>query len=108
MSSKKRKSKVNKYADKTEPQAILDYHDYGILTESEIIKILNDFILNSQKKFMNKLLIITGKGLHSQDNVPIIKPLVQKQLQSHPDVKSFSPARIDRGGTGAFEVTLSS
>ena len=87
------------------PQAQLDFHGLGVLTPREITQKVDEFIQASQHAGHNKLLIITGKGLHSQ-NGAVIKPTVQKHLSSHPEVKSVLTARRDRGGQGALELTL--
>jgi DNA-nicking Smr family endonuclease len=105
MSAKKRKFKVNKYENFSSPKEQLDFHGLGILTPNDIEKLLNDFIAKAKKNNSEKILIITGKGLHSQDG-PVVRPLVQRLLQKHGDVRSFSQARVDRGGSGAIEVVL--
>jgi DNA-nicking Smr family endonuclease len=96
---------MNKYAHLSEPEAQLDFHNQGSLTPNQIKQRLNEFIQESHQKGIKKLLIITGKGLHSE-NTAVVRPLVQNLLSSHPLVKSTLTARRDRGGEGAFEVLL--
>jgi len=97
---------VNKYAHLSEPQAELDFHGRGILIESEIIQILNTFIDQSSEKGLKRILVITGKGLHSENKQAVIKPLALSHLNSHPKIKQAFLARRDRGGSGAIEATL--
>ncbi|PIQ79573.1 hypothetical protein COV81_01765 [Candidatus Peregrinibacteria bacterium CG11_big_fil_rev_8_21_14_0_20_41_10] len=97
---------MNKYQNLSEPQAELDFHQFEILTKDEIIEITDQFIKKSHKHKFNKILIITGKGLHSRNGTAVIKPIINDYLNSHPLVKRFATARIDRGAEGAFEITL--
>lgn len=105
--SKKKKSdhRGNKYAHLNEPQATFDYHDKGILTEDEIRDLADEFIAECKGKGLMKVLIITGKGLHSE-NGPVIGPLLKWYLHKNPAVLSVETARRDRGGEGALEVKL--
>lgn len=101
----KRRRKHDKYAHLNEPQAQLDYHDFGMMTDQEIKDHAQRFIEQSVKKGFTKVLIITGKGLHSADG-PVIRPLLQWFLHKLPQVVSVETARRDRGGEGALEVQL--
>ena len=102
---KQRKHKVDKYAHLNEPQAELDYHDKGLLTEKEIKTIAEEFIQDAVRKGLTKVLIITGKGNRSK-NGPVVKPTLSWFLHKIPEVKYVKEARVDRGGSGAFEVDL--
>lgn len=77
----------------------------GILTEDEIRRIAQEFVEESAKKGLRRVLIITGKGLHSAEG-PVIRPLLKWFLHKLPQVKSVETARFDRGGEGALEVQL--
>ena len=101
---KQRKTKTNKYQNLTTPQKTLDFHNKGILTKQEILQILNEFIEECINNNTKRALIITGKGLHSKDNQPIIKPIIHSALTSHPKIKETTSARRDRGGQGAYEI----
>ena len=103
--NQKRRKKNDKYAHLNDPQAQLDYHDLGMMKEDEIQRIAREFIESSSKKGFTKVLIITGKGLHSAEG-PVIRPLLQWYLHKLPQVVSVQTARRDRGGDGAFEVDL--
>lgn len=91
--------KKNKYTAYSEPGAIIDFHRLGVLTEADVVQSLDAFLT----KYSGRLLIITGKGLHSM-NGPKVKAWVVKLLKNHPRVDRFRDARRDRGGEGAIEV----
>jgi DNA-nicking Smr family endonuclease len=104
-SRKKAQSRGNKYAHMNLPQAELDYHDRGQMTEHEIKSIAKDFVEECSERGMKKILIITGKGLHSAQG-PVIRPMIRAYLKKLPQVVSVETARRDRGGDGALEVEL--
>ncbi len=96
----------NKYADLATPQRQLDFHQFGSLTPNQIYQEIERFLDDASKAKLQKVLIITGKGLHSKDGKAVIKPLIQNYLRSHDQVKNFSFAPINQGGDGAIMVTL--
>ena len=54
-----------------------------------------------------ELLVVHGKGLHSEGGQPIIAPLVRRWIKDHPeDVASWRPAPRDWGGEGALVIVL--
>lgn len=96
----------NKYASLARPQLTLDFHKAGILTRQEITALTQRFLERCRDKGLTKVMIITGKGLHSQDGQAVIKPLVEAILRRSEHVKTCSWAPINRGGDGAFEINL--
>ena len=93
----------------------IDLHGQSLDEANNKIK---DFILKSFDEGTEKLKIITGKGIHSQN---VKDPFVSKKLgilkHSVPDflnkdveliniIKSLSPATLEDGGEGAFYVYL--
>ncbi len=104
-SRKKPKTRGNKYAHMAQPQAELDYHSLGILTHDDICMRAQNFIQHCADRGMHTVLIITGKGTHSERG-PVIGPLLRKFLPQLPLVHKVSTARRDRGGEGALEVEL--
>ena len=93
----------------------IDLHGQSLDEANNKIK---DFILKSFDEGTEKLKIITGKGIHSQN---VKDPFVSKKLgilkYSVPDflnkdaeliniIKSLSPATIEDGGEGAFYIYL--
>ena len=93
----------------------IDLHGY---TLDEANKLIEDFIIKSYEKNISKLIVVTGKGLHSQNEKD---PYVSKDLSilkySVPEFISNSKrlmdiiyeikdAKIEDGGTGAFYIFL--
>ncbi|HEX9804928.1 MAG TPA: Smr/MutS family protein [Candidatus Dojkabacteria bacterium] len=79
----------------------LDFHDFGILDNYQIEKILYEFIENSYYLEYEKLLIISGKG-------KVVRPAVEKLLKKNSHVAKFKKAGYYNGQEGAFEVILKS
>ena len=97
--------KTNKYEDFVTPERTLDFHGKGVLQRSDIRKMCQQFITESLAEGCTRLLIITGKGIHSE-NEPVVKRIVEEELALDIRVQSHKRARRDRGGDGAFEVLL--
>jgi len=101
-----RGNKINKYDNLSKPQAEFNFHDRGILTQSDMQKLVDEFIEECRDRGLRKVLIITGKGLHSRNGSPVIKPFVKKYLQSKSFVSMVYEGRYDRGGSGTLEIIL--
>ncbi|KKP36681.1 MAG: Smr protein/MutS2 [Candidatus Peregrinibacteria bacterium GW2011_GWA2_33_10] len=97
--------KKNKYEKMAMPEAQFDFHELGILMNEEIVFETEQFIKNCAENGMKKVLIITGKGLHSE-NGPVVRPIVMKTLSTLTEVKSVAAAKIDMGGSGALVIDL--
>ena len=93
----------------------LDLHGKSL---DEANQIIENFIRKSYQEKVHKLIIVTGKGLHSKNEMD---PYVSKDLgilkYSIPDflknnselmkmISSISDASIKDGGTGAFYIFL--
>ena len=93
----------------------IDLHGYSLDEANTKIK---DFILKSFEEGIEKLRIITGKGIHSKNEED---PFVSKKLgtlrYSVPDflgkdvelnniIKNLTSAKIEDGGDGAFYLYL--
>ena len=85
------------------PQSTLDLHG---LKGEEAEKVVNDFLEECRRVNIRKISIITGKGLHSEDGVPVIRNLVSTILDNCPYVSEKTKAPFNYGGTGAFWVIL--
>jgi len=96
----------NKYFLLAQPQRSLDFHKAGILTHQDIVALTKRFLERSSLEGLSKILIITGKGLHSTKGQAVIKPLVENILKQNEFVKTYSWAPRHRGGDGAFEINL--
>ena len=103
-----KKEKINKIES-------IDLHGYSLDDANLEIR---DFITKSYKSGINKLIVVTGKGLHSdQDKDPyvskklgILKYSVPEYIKNNFElmklINSMEKARIDDGGEGAFYIYL--
>ncbi len=103
---KQQKTKTNKYDNLSKPEAEFDFHNRGILTQSHMRELVDEFMDECRDRGLSKVLIITGKGLHSRKGMPVIKPFVKKYLQGKSFVARVYEGRFDRGGSGTLEVIL--
>ena len=93
----------------------IDLHGY---TLDQANKIIEGFIIKSFEESINKLIVVTGKGLHSQNEKD---PYVSKELSilkySVPEfisknknlmniINEITDAKIEDGGEGAFYIFL--
>ena len=85
------------------PQATLDLHG---LTKEEGRGQVDAFINDCMENGIRKISIITGKGLHSEDGVSVIKEMVDEYLSSSDVVSEMGKAPANYGGAGAYWVIL--
>ena len=93
----------------------IDLHGY---TLDEANKTIEDFINKAFSENINKLIIVTGKGLHSENekdpyvskDLGILKYSVPEFITHNTSLMSMineiTDAKIEDGGTGAFYVFL--
>ncbi|MEM5948377.1 Smr/MutS family protein [Spirochaetia bacterium 38H-sp] len=93
----KEKKLYERIKRKIRPQATLDLHGY---TSTEAERLLAQFIKRAYEKRYLQILIIHGKGLHS-NREPILKKLVYKYLQDSPYIGKILQAPRELGGSGA-------
>lgn len=103
---KLRPKKLNKYDNLSKPEAEFDFHNRGLLTPSDMQRMADEFIEECRRRKLSKILFITGKGLHSRNGMPVIKPFLKKYLSKQAYVLRVYEGRRDRGGTGTLEVVL--
>ena len=87
-------------------QAHLDLHG---MVRSEAKPALERFILGSRRAGKRCVLIVHGRGLHSKDQIPVLKESVQVWLSRGRiarEVIAFATARPHDGGSGAVYVLL--
>ncbi|MCK5475529.1 MAG: Smr/MutS family protein [Candidatus Pacebacteria bacterium] len=91
--------KQNKYLQTAQME--LDLHG---LTKEEAREEVLDLLSEANLKGYNKIRIITGKGIHSEDNRGVLKEYVQFML----DEKGlkYTDAKINEGGSGAINIEL--
>ena len=94
---------------------LCDLHGYSL---EEANNKINDLIRNSYEAGINKLIIVTGKGLHSENeknpyiskDLGILKYSVPEYIENNPELMSLinniKEASIEDGGSGAFYIYL--
>ena len=92
-----------------------DLHGYSL---EEANKKIKDLILNAYENQITKLIIVTGKGLHSDNeknpyvskDLGILKYSVPEYIKGNIDLTSkiidIQDANIEDGGSGAFYIFL--
>ncbi|MDA3902789.1 MAG: Smr/MutS family protein [Desulfuromusa sp.] len=87
------------------PDASLDLH--GCL-RAEVVEKLRYFLQNAQHQASQTLLVITGKGLHSEDGTPILRDVVEQFLSGEGKkfVAEWGRAPKQYGGDGALVLFL--
>tara|TARA_Y100001970_G_C14107289_1_gene788884 strand:- start:56 stop:472 length:417 start_codon:yes stop_codon:yes gene_type:complete len=93
----------------------IDLHGLSIDDSNKVIK---NFILTSFKEGINKIIVITGKGLRSKNeenpyvskDLSILKNSVPEYIKLNKDlmkiIKQIEKATIEDGGDGAFYIYL--
>jgi DNA-nicking Smr family endonuclease len=93
----------------------LDLHGYSL---SEANKLIEKFIIKSYEENINKLIIVTGKGLHSDNeknpyiskDLSILKYSVPEFINNNTELMNrildIQNAEIKDGGSGAFYINL--
>lgn len=88
------------------PEAILDLH--GTVARDLEMKV-TQFVLSEYRRGIRRLLIVHGKGKHSDDGVGVlvdhlVKVLTRSRISRY--VRGFHTAELEHGGSGALAVTL--
>lgn len=83
--------------------AHLDLHGYR--TE-EARRALVDFILKAREAHIRCVRVVTGKGINSGDDGPVLKGLVRRWLRQMREVQAFVQAPVEEGGSGALRVLI--
>ena len=93
----------------------IDLHGY---TLDEANKSIENFIFESYEKKINKLIVVTGKGIHSQNekdpyvskDLSILKYSVPEFISNNKNlmkiIHEMKDAKIEDGGGGAFYIYL--
>ena len=109
-------NKDNKFQKKTSLKIkYIDLHGY---TLEEANRSIESFITKSYEDGINKLIVVTGKGLHSQNekdpyvskNFSILKYSVPEVISDNQSlmkiIHEIQDAKIEDGGGGAFYILL--
>ena len=93
----------------------IDLHGYSL---EEANKSIEDFIIKSYQEKINKLIVVTGKGSHSQNekdpyiskNLSILKYSVPEFISNNKNlmkiIYEMKDAKLKDGGSGAFYIFL--
>ena len=93
----------------------IDLHGYSL---EEANKIIEKLIIESYLKKIKKIIVVTGKGLHSQNEknpyvskeLSILKYSIPEFIKTNPDlvklINKIEEASIEDGGSGAFYIYL--
>lgn len=98
---KAREAEARRLAAKR-PDAALDLHG---MTADEAETALLAFLEASARKGCEKVLVITGKGIHSQGE-PVLGKAARRAIESSPWAGRFGVADAASGGGGALWVIL--
>ncbi len=88
---------------------VQDYLDLHGLTKRDAEVRVREFLIRSYSIGLRCVLLIHGRGLNSEDHIPILKERIPVWLSRGPVRKlvlAFSTARPYDGGTGAIYVLL--
>lgn len=88
------------------PDATLDLHGFHA---PEAATRVHDFVREQHKRGARRLLIIVGKGSHSEDGTSVLGPVARDALTrggAAPLVQAFASAHATLGGRGALAVLL--
>ena len=93
----------------------IDLHGYSLEVANQTIE---DFIIKSYQEKINKLIVVTGKGIHSQNekdpylskDLSILKYSVPEFISNNKNlmkiIYEMKDAKIEDGGSGAFYIYL--
>ena len=93
----------------------IDLHGYSLKEANETIQ---DFINKSYEENVNRLIVVTGKGLHSNNekdpyvstDLSILKysvpEFIKNNIESMKKITEITDAKIEDGGDGAFYIYL--
>ena len=93
----------------------IDLHGY---TLEQANKSIENFIIKSYQEKINKLIVVTGKGIHSQNekdpyvskDLSILKYSVPEFISKNKNlmniINDIQDAKIEDGGSGAFYIYL--
>ena len=93
----------------------IDLHGYNL---EEANRSIEDFIIKSFEEKIHKLIVVTGKGIHSQNekdpyvskDMSILKYSVPEFISNNENllkiINDIQDANIEDGGSGAFYIYL--
>jgi DNA-nicking Smr family endonuclease len=88
------------------PEATLDLHGERAAKVADVVA---SFVRGHHRRGVRQILIIAGKGLHSENGKGVLREAVVDALTqgfAAPLVLAFATAHANRGGSGALAVLL--
>ncbi|MBO8436884.1 MAG: Smr/MutS family protein, partial [Spirochaetes bacterium] len=85
------------------PQSTLDLHGYTVAEAESCVK---SFLDECRENGLRKISIITGKGLHSEDGIGVLRDAVIHVLDESGIVSEKYSAPQSAGGSGALWIIL--
>jgi len=88
------------------PEATLDLHGQRAAKVADLVA---GFVRTHHRRGVRQLLIIAGKGLHSENGIGVLRDAAVDALTkgfAAPLVVAFASAHTNRGGSGALAVLL--
>ena len=94
---------------------LIDLHGYTLENANQVIE---NFIIKSFEEGVSKLIVVTGKGLHSKNqnnpyvskDLSMLKYSVPEFIENNKNLSKvidyLQDARIEDGGSGAFYIHL--
>ena len=81
----------------------LDLHNFKL---EESFVAVKAFLDQSKARGLRKVLVITGKGIHSAGGEAVLRPAVSAAIANHPAVRETFTPKAAEGGSGAIAVIL--
>ena len=88
---------------KQSAEATLDLHG---LTAEPARRALVEFLDACVERGLCVVHVVHGKGLRSDQRLPVLKNLVARVLPAHPHVLAYASAPRQQGGAGAINILL--
>lgn len=99
--SRERENEARRIRD-LRPQARLDLHGYSAVDAE---KALEAFLQGAARAGLEKVLVVTGKGVHSKGE-PVLGKTARRVLEASPFAGRFGLADPEDGGSGALWVIV--
>ena len=91
------------YLRNLHPEAIIDLHG---LTRNDAWDRLNSFVSDCKRRGLRKILIVHGKGNHSNGSDPVLGPMVRLFIEQDKRLGSSGHPDRNNGGNGATWVII--
>ncbi len=91
------------YLKKLAPEATIDLHG---LKKDEAWARLEGFVADSIRRGFRKIMIVHGKGLHSNGSDPVLGPMVRQFIEQNKRLGTSGHPDRNNGGNGATWVLI--